>query len=380
MRYCKRCVMPDTRPGIEIDAEGICSACRNYENRKDINWDERWQQLEELADKYRGCNGNSYDCVIAASSGKDSNYQIYVFKELLKMNPLVVSVNNFSWTETGKHNWNNMLEQYNVDAIVMSMSPKTTRLMFRKGLKKGIPTWLLDHSLYSYPVRMATKLKIPLLVYGENISYEYGGFDSKETYSAINQINNNVAKPIPLDEWIDDDLSIKDLACIEYPTNEEIKEIGLDPIYLSYFVSWSGYDNMVFARNRGFKTLDDTGEWKRDGFIEQYDQIDSVGYVVHSWFKFPKFGHFRVTDVASSWIREGRITREEAVNKVIEEDWKLDKRMLYDFLSYTKVDERDFWDIVDGYANLDIVEKRDGNWRLRDNVVEALKNGGEVIE
>ncbi|MDD5064861.1 MAG: N-acetyl sugar amidotransferase, partial [Phycisphaerae bacterium] len=41
MRYCKKCAMPDTRPGSIFDKEGVCRACRNYENRKTINWDER---------------------------------------------------------------------------------------------------------------------------------------------------------------------------------------------------------------------------------------------------------------------------------------------------------------------------------------------------
>ena len=92
MKYCKKCVMPDTRPGIKFNEEGICYPCLNYEKRKNIDWEDRYRQLEELCNKYRGSNGKGYDCIIAVSGGKDSHFQVYVMKELMGMNPLLVSV------------------------------------------------------------------------------------------------------------------------------------------------------------------------------------------------------------------------------------------------------------------------------------------------
>lgn len=76
MKYCKKCVMPDTRPNIVFDENGICSACVNHEKRKSIDWDKRWKELEELADKYRGCNGDYYDCIIDASGGTGFTYDL----------------------------------------------------------------------------------------------------------------------------------------------------------------------------------------------------------------------------------------------------------------------------------------------------------------
>ena len=73
MKYCKKCTMPDTRPGITFNEEGVCSACTHYEGRKNVDWDARWKEFEALCDKYRGCNGpGQYDCAIAVSGGKDS--------------------------------------------------------------------------------------------------------------------------------------------------------------------------------------------------------------------------------------------------------------------------------------------------------------------
>lgn len=360
--------MPDTRPGIQFDEEGICFPCRHHETRKKIDWNKRWEELERLADKYRGCNGDYYDCIITVSAGKDSYYQTHIFKEKLKMNPLLVMANNYSWTKTGLHNWNNLLNEFGADAIQLSLSPRVCKKMFIKGLEKaGIPMWYFDLAIYAWPTKIATQLGIPLVVYGENTNYEYGGpLGAKESYSAIDQIKNDVVKDIPWEEWIDEDLKMKDFAACKYPSEEEIKQTKLEPIYLSYFVPWSDYGNMEFARSRGFKTLDDTGEWKREGFIEQHSQIDTIGYLVHCWFKFPKFGHFRVSEVASLWIREGRITRSEAVKLVNEEDYKLDKKMLAEFLSYTGYKEEDFWKQVDKFANKDYVKKVNDVWRLKE--------------
>ena len=62
MFYCKKCVMPNTRPGITFNEEGICSACQSYDRRKSIDWEARWKEFEALCDKYRGMNGDGPDC------------------------------------------------------------------------------------------------------------------------------------------------------------------------------------------------------------------------------------------------------------------------------------------------------------------------------
>lgn len=372
MKYCKKCVMPDTRPGIKFDDEGICHPCRHQEAKTNIDWNKRWQELEKLADKYRGSNGNYYDCINTVSAGKDSYYQTYILKEKLGMNPLLINIDNFSWTETGRHNWSNLLREFGADAHIMSLNPKVCKKMFRMGLEKiGKPGWYFDRAIYVYPIQMAIKLGIPLVVYGENTNYEYGGpLGDKETYSALEQINNDVIKPIDWSVWLKEDpsLSMKDFNPCIYPSTEEIKKAKLDPIYLSYFVPWSQYKHMEFARSRGFKTLDDTGEWKREGYIEQYNQIDTVGYLTDAWFKFLKFGFCYTTATSSVLIREGRLTREEAVKLVNEEDYKLDRKMLKDFLDFIEYPEEKFWAIADKFANKEILEKRDGIWRLKEKV------------
>lgn len=246
--------MPDTRPGIKFNEDGICYPCLAYEHRKNIDWHQRRRELEQLADRYRGCNGDFYDCINAVSSGKDSHYQTYILKEELGMNPLLVSVDNFSWTDTGRMNWDNIRTRFGVDALMMSLNPKVCKLMFRKSLVKlGAPTWYFDKAIYAFPLRIAIKFGIQLIMYGENVNYEKGGADTEETPCALSLMDNDVVKPVPWDEWLDEDVTMKDVQFAIYPSRQDIETAGLDPIYLSYYIPWSSYGNWQFANPLGSK-------------------------------------------------------------------------------------------------------------------------------
>lgn len=364
MKFCKRCVMPDTRPGIRFDENGVCQACISHDKKKDVNWEKRWKELEEICDKYRGMNGDSYDCMIAVSGGKDSHYQVYVMKELMGMNPLLVSVeDNFTMTNAGKNNIQNISQEFGCDIISLKPNRKLQKNIMRKTFENyGKPTWYIDRLIYTYPLHMALKFNTPLLVYGENISYEYGGSDAKETYSAINQINNGVASDIEKDELLDENISLKDLSLCDAPSSEDL--LKLDPIYLSYFVEWNSYKNYKFAKKRGFKDLQN--EWIRSNHIENFDQVDSYGYLIHPWMKYPKFGHSVATDYASRFIRYGLINREEGVELVKTHDHNIDDLIIEDFLNFTGYSKKEFWEIVDKFYNREIFEKNEfGEWVLK---------------
>lgn len=213
MKYCKKCVMPDTRPGITFDSDGVCMPCKNHERKQQVNYEERFEEFKKLCDKYRGCNGDSWDCAIAVSGGKDSHFQTYIMKEVMGMNPILFSVeDNFSMTEAGKHNLRNISEEFGCHLITLKPDLRTQKALMRKTFEQyGKPTWFIDRLIYTYPIHMALKFNTALLVYGENVSYEYGGGDNQEIYSARDILSNGVASDISLEELIDSQISKKDL-------------------------------------------------------------------------------------------------------------------------------------------------------------------------
>lgn len=369
MKYCTRCVMPDTRPGITFNEQGVCSACQSYDKRKSIDWNARYKELEQICNKYRGCNGiGGYDCAIAVSGGKDSHYQVYLMKNEMKMNPILFSVeDNFPMTEAGKHNIRNISEEFGCNIISIkpdiNTQKKITRYMFEK---YGKPTWYIDRLIYTFPLHMALKFHTPLLVYGENVSYEYGGVDCEETYSAKNQIYNGVASDISDKELIENvKLSANDLSLLKAPTQEQMSE--LDPMYVSYFIQWNSFKNYEFAKKHGFHDL--THEWDRTHTVENFDQIDSRAYLVHAWMKYPKFGHASATDYAARMVCYGLISREEAIKLVADHDSALDPLCVRDFCQFCGYSETEFWSIIDQLYNQDIFKKDSlGKWILKTTI------------
>lgn len=373
MKFCKNCLMPDTRPGITFNKEGICIACQNNAKKEEVDWRSRFDELKVLCDKYRRKQEGQYDCIIAVSGGKDSHYQVYVMKELMNMNPLLITVEDyFTMTEAGKHNQQNITEAFGCNLIAFKPNRRAGKIISRYMFEKyGRPLWYVDRLLYTVPLYYAAALNIPLLVYGENVSYEYGGVNDKETYSAREQVFNGVAPDISLDELVAAGVSRDELAYLEAPSQVLLNK--LEPIYLSYFVKWNAIKNYEIAKRFGFKDL--THEWDRTNHIENFNQIDSYGYLLNAWMKYPKYGHAYATDYASRWIRYGVLSREDGLKLVEERDHALDPKIIDDFCQFTGMSVKEFYNALDKLYNKDLFEKNEfEQWRLRREFIAERRN------
>jgi len=362
MRYCARCLMPDTRPGSIFDDEEVCQACRNYERRTAINWEERQKQLRELCDKHRREDGY-YDCVIPVSGGKDSHFLVHSMKEELGMNPLLITVGDpFTKTEAGMRNYRNLGDTFGCDHILFNLSIDLFRRVTRTAFEEfGEPLRFVEAAIYTVPTKMAMQFGIPLVVYGENSAYEYGTTDT-DNHSAMETILR-IFDSIDIDFWLQRGVSRKEVNAITPPTKEELDAVQPEPIFMSHFSPWSSTKHLAIAKRYGFRDL--SHEWKREGCIEDFEQIDSVAYMFHLWLKYPKFGFQRTTDIASRRVREGELSLSQAKKLIAEHDHKLDQRAMDDFINFLGYTPKQFWDIVERFWNRDIFEKVDGTWRLK---------------
>ena len=168
------------------------------------------------------------------------------------MNPLLVTVDNFSWTPEGRHNIKNLSEEFRCDIVSLTLNRALAKQMTRLAFERlGSPTWYWDRAVYTFPVQVAIDKGIGLVVYGEAIGYEYGGTQSKEKPSANDQLDNDVVKNVGgLDYW---GVPLKELIPVIKPTG------NVEVVYLSYFVPWDGYKHYLFAESRGFRKL----SWRR---------------------------------------------------------------------------------------------------------------------
>lgn len=321
LTYCKRCVMPHTKPDLFIDDAGICSACRSYEKRQVIDWDLRRKELTVILDRYRSMDAKTWDCIIPVSGGKDSHYQVVRMLQL-GMNPLCVTSTTCDLSDIGRRNIES-IKNLGVDYIEFSPNRQVRRKLNRIGLTQvGDISWPEHVGIFTIPVRAAVEFEVPLIVWGENSQNEYGGPAAASENNVLNR------------RWLEEfggllGLRVSDLIGMEgiekrhlipytYPTDEELKMAGVTGIFLGYYMPWDGYSNALIAQAHGFSTMQEIVE----GSIVNYENLDNHQTGIHDYLKFLKFGFGRATDIACLHIRRGRITRQDGLELIKKHDGK----------------------------------------------------------
>ena len=143
----------------------------------------------------------------------------------------------------------------------------------------------------------------------------------------------------------------KDLIPFTYPTDEELKRVGVTGIFLGYYIPWEGLHNVLVAKAHGFES------WGKvvEGDYDDYENLDNYQAGIHEYFKYLKFGFGRCSDQASMHIRRGRISREEAMKTVKERDgafrWTYLDKKLEDILEPIGVTVDEFIKICDEFTN-----------------------------
>jgi N-acetyl sugar amidotransferase len=359
LRYCARCVMPDTKPDLQIDDEGVCSACRAYERRTSVDWEERRRELEEILARYRN-GGKNWDCIVPVSGGKDSTYQVVRMLHL-GLNPLCVTATTCDLSAIGRRNIEN-IKRLGVDYVEFSPDPLIRAKLNRIGLTEvGDISWPEHVGIFTIPVRAAVQFDVPLIVWGENSQNEYGG-------PAAAQESNVLTR-----RWLEEfggllGLRVSDLTeaygipahkllPYQYPSDEELSRVGVTGLFLGYYLPWDGLSNAMIATANGFESFSHAVE----GSMVNYENLDNHQTGIHDYFKFLKFGFGRATDIACLHIRRGRISRADGLAIVRERDGKfpstyLDKP-LEAILAPLNMSLDEFTKLCDSYTNAAIFEK-----------------------
>lgn len=364
MQYCNRCVMPDTKPGITIDEEGVCSACRSNELKRKIDWAGRREELRKICDAVRGSNGKGYDCIVPVSGGKDSTYQVWMMKEIYRMNVLCVCLGTHLPTQEGIENLNAMVTNLRVDLLKIHLKQSVYRKIRRKCFVEiGEPNWAEHCAMFASVTKIALLYRIPLIVWGEDIAVEFGGRTSNvQTPSAEEVMKNDLIKSRRIQDWLDETMTERNVFFYHYPSQEELKKCGIRSIYLGYYDFWDGRAHLGLAEKYGFKPR---REGPLSGNVIDYDNIDEKLCEINIWMKYIKFGFWRPTDQCCYQIWNGRMTREEAVKLVNEKQDEFPVEYFKDFLDYHQLTQDEFWSVVERFRNHDIWEKVNGRWRLK---------------
>jgi len=373
LTYCKKCVMPDTKPDLNFDEMGVCSACRSYERRKEIDWDARHEELMVILEKYRSSDGSNWDCIVPVSGGKDSTYQVIRMLQL-GLNPLCVTSTTCDLSSIGRQNIEN-LKQLGVDFVEVSPNPLVRAKLNRIGLNLvGDISWPEHVGIFTIPVRAAIQFNVPLIVWGENSQDEYGGPAAAAEDNVLNrrwleEFGGLLGMRV-VDLIGQEGIEKKHLLHYTYPTDTELARVGVTGLFLGHYLPWDGLSNALIAQANGFNTYQKVVE----GSMVNYENLDNHQTGIHDYFKFLKFGFGRATDLACLHIRRGRITRTDGLDIVNRLDgkfpWEYLGKSLESILEPLDMTVSEFVSICDSftnkkifqrYANGDLIKDKNGN-------------------
>ena len=364
MNYCKKCVLPDSRPNLFILDSGICSACVSHMTRKPINWKKREINFIKIVKKIKK-KKLLYDCLIPVSGGKDSTWQVI---QALKYNlsPLTFTYKPVLRTEIGQNNLDN-LKKIGVHHIDFSINEIVEKKFIKKSfIKFGSVAIPMHMAMWSMSFNLAKKFNIPYILWGENSANEYGGSkkDSKLKNLDAKWIKKyGVNFGTTANDWIDKDLTKKDLA----PFIREKKSINNNPqsIFLGDYFFWDPEKTFKIAKKFGFKD----GDKNIKTGIYNYADIDDDLISVHHFLKIYKFGFSRVHDNLSLEIRNGRMTRKNALKIIDERGFKIPHDDIKKFCNFINITKKNFFQICEKFRNKKIWIKEKNIWKIKTRLV-----------
>jgi len=366
VRFCTSCVVSNQRPRIVFDEQGVCNAC-HYAQRKrtGIDWQQRAEELRQLCDRHRSRHG-AYDVIVPSSGGKDSVLVAYTLKEEYGMHPLTVTWAPLRYTEVG---WQN-LQQFihaGFGNILGTPNGKVTRMLTRHAFEEmGEPFQPFIYGQMAFPLRMAVLYQIPLIFYGENGEAEYGGDVYNQDacrYDLSAELDRHCFSGIRPEFFKRHGISDGDLSPFFPPTPEQLKALGAEAHFMSYYKKWVPQEHYYLAsRYAGFKPNPDG---RSEGTYSKYASLDDRFDGYHYYLMFCKFGIGRATSDAAHEVRDGHLTREEAVRLVRKYDGEFPQKHFKEFLEYCELSEERFWEVVESWRAPHLWERVGEQWRLK---------------
>ena len=407
VEFCKRCTISNQRPNstveykhtaeskkktIAFDGGGICDACRAVERKeREVDWAAREQELRDLCDRYRRTDGG-YDCMVPGSGGKDSFFQAHKLKYEFGMNPLTVTWAPHVYTDWGWRNFNRWIHA-GFDNFKMTPNGRIHRLLTRLAVDR------LFHPFQPFIIgqkalapKLAAKLDIPLVFYGENEA-EYGNpiadnntaIRDYEYFTKSDDADVYLAGASVKELKEDYGLSANDLEAYLPAAPEILTEKGVVVHYLGYYLKWHPQGAYYYAHEHGgFEASPE----RTAGTYSKYNSIDDKIDDFHYYTTYIKFGIGRATYDSSQEIRHQEIDREEAVALIRRYDGEFPERFADEIFNYLSIPEKEypiasqkfdqpiidrayFHALTDNFRSPHLWKFENGAWSLRHTVWDS---------
>lgn len=388
--FCRNCVVSNQRPRIEFDERGICSACQfAHEKHHVVDWADRERQLRALCDKHRRDDGR-FDVVVPGSGGKDSSVVAHTLKHQYGMHPLTVTWAPFMYTDIGWQNFQSFLNAGFVN-VMGSVNGRLHRKLARAALEAvGDPFVPFIYGQMAFGFHIALQFDIKLLFYGENGDAEYGG-SRRYAHRAVMPLEDWAEiyfKGVTVDDLIDwsldrgliarDDFNPTDLTFYQPPALDTIDQEDIQMHWFSYYRKWVPQENYYYAvKHTGFQA---NPEGRSEGTYSKYASLDDRLDGLHYYFSYLKFGIGRATSDAAHEVRDGHLTRDEAVALVQKYDGEFPARHFDECLRYLGMTKEEFDAVADRYRAraAHLWDRVGGTWRLKHLVTPGVTDDGKL--
>ena len=342
MRYCTKCILPDSHESIQFDENGVCNICRQAAvKHSQIDWSARKDMLLSIVDRYRGIG--EYDCIVPFSGGKDSTFQLWYVVRELGLKPLVVRYNHWGYRPLVSENNLRTFKKLNVDVLEFTSSWEVVKKLMRKSLEKtGDFCWHCHTGVFAHTMQIAVKFRIPLVIWGESSSEyrsyhtatELEEFDEK----AFNEMINLGINADDMYNLLAGEVEKRDLMAFQFPTEEELNNLGVKAIYLGNYIKWHTKKQVeIIKEELGWKGQDVEGIPS----IYDYEKIECRWQGIRDYCKYIKRGHGRTNHLACIDIRNGEMNRDTGLALALQYDGKR-PASLDDFLAILDITEDEF--------------------------------------
>ena len=374
MQFCTRCLYTDQHPlHLTFDKHGVCSGCRIHDEKNVLDWRERGERLRDILEQYRCRSGNNYDCIVPVSGARDSYFIVHTIKNVYRMNPLLVTYNKHYNTAVGVRNLANLRMRFDCDIMTLTVNPEIVKKITRSTMRRfGSIYWHCLAGQTVYPVQMATKLKIPLIVWGA-----HQGVDQVGMFSHLDEVEmtRKYRKEHDLmgyeaEDLINDfdNITEKDITTFQYPDNREIEQVGVRGIYLNNYLRWdSRKQHEMMIGKYGYETA------LQARTFDTYNDVDCWNYSdVHDYIKVIKYGYGKVVDHACREIRLRSMSRATGI-KLVKKHMVAKPRNVKLYLDWLGITENALHYIIDQHRKTSLWRRNEKwNWEMKDNYIKRL--------
>ena len=362
LKYCTKCLMPETRPRISFNEDGICNACSwSEEKRTTVDWGARWKRLEELCDRYKKRNRTKCNVIVPVSGGKDSSYVACAIKERLGMQPLCITIRAPLAKDIGRQNLQSFID-HGFDHIHLTPNPVVGKAIDKRAfIHHGRPMHSLMTCAQAAIFKSTILFGIPFVMWGEEGEVEYGGtskLKEQAHYDIEFAIKTYLSGEDPVKAHLSE-FSEAELYWWRMPSAGDFASLNPTIAKWSYFEDWDPYQHYLVAKEK--VNLKDAPQ-RNVGTYNNFGQNDTILYDLYVYLMYLKFGFGRCSQDVGIDIRRGAMAREQALALVRKFDGEYPEPYIGEYLEYYGMAKEEFDLVLDKHANKKLFVKDGHKW------------------